>query len=257
MEFLKDFFFGDTVRRTNYLYDTPHLIALGAVLVLSVFFALFFRKKSKKTKDTVLWVFFGILLTFEIVSRVVNLILKKDQIITILPWHFCSIMVWMMIFTILTKNKHMFNITAIGGLIATTAFLAYPAVGFNVEVLKFSQYYSVISHCLGFVLSIFLLTNGYTDFAPKNIWPVATFMVAVYIHSALANFWWYPGSNYMYYNENVFAGTAMEKWFIPFYVLAVLTYMSSFFVITYFSRKRKLKKQNSEQTNSQEVVSSN
>lgn len=239
LEFLKDFLFGDTVRRNDYLFDTPHLITLILVVIATVVLSIVFKNKSKKTQRAFLWVIWAILLFFEISSRVINLIKGKDLITTLLPFHFCSIMVWMFIFTIPFNNKHLYNISAMGGIIATTAFLLYPAVGFNVEVLKFSQYYSVISHSLGFILSIFIIVCGFTSFKWKNIWSIALFMVIVYVHSFLCNFLFYPGSNYMYYMENPLPGN-WGAWYLVFYVFAVGLYFLSFFIIS--NIKHRIKK---------------
>lgn len=237
LQAITDFFMGDTVSRDNYLYDTPHIIALVAVFVITFLLVWWAKKQTKKTKDTVLWSFFGILLTFEIISRVINLLKGKDVVTTIIPMHFCSIMVWVMIIAILLKNRHLLNIAAMGGLIATTAFLVYPAVGFNVEVLKFSQYYSVISHCLGFVLSVFLLTTGYTSYRWKDIWSTGVFVVLVYGYSFLQNFVWYKGSNYMYYMENILP--ISYGWFLALYVTIVTVYFLSFYIIYGLLHKQK------------------
>lgn len=240
LEFLKDFFFGDVVHRNDYLFDTPHIVTLIAVVLLAIFITLFFKNKSKKQKDTLLWVFWSILLFFEITSRVINLIKGKDIITTILPFHFCSIMVWVMLFAVILKNKHMYNIAAMGGLVATSAFLLYPAVGFNVEILKFSQYYSVISHSLGFILSIFLLTQGYVDFSWKNIWAVGVFLFVVYVHSILCNFVFYTGENYMYYVENPLPFFDYN-FYILFYICVVTLYFLSFFIIYNLKKSRRNK----------------
>ncbi len=224
-----DFFMGDTVRRNNYLYDTPHLITLIAVLVCTVSLVLFARRMNTKQKRSVMWVFFGILLTFEVISRIVNLAKGNDPVTTIVPMHFCSIMVWVMILAVATNHKHLLNIAAMGGLIATMAFLVHPAVGFNVEVLKFSQYYSVISHCLGFMLSVFMLFSGFVSYKWKEFWVSALFMGLVYLYSYFQNFVWYPGSNYMYYMENLLP--ISNTWFLVLYSGFVVTYVLSFYTI--------------------------
>ncbi|MFA6860136.1 MAG: hypothetical protein WCR30_01955 [Clostridia bacterium] len=241
LESLKDFFLGDTVRRNDYLFDTPHLVTLIIVVFITISLIIVFKNKSKKQKDVFLWVVWSILLAFEILSRLINLIKGKDLITTLLPFHFCSIMVWVFLFTIPIKNKHLYNISAMGGLVATTAFLLYPAVGFNVEVLKFSQYYSVISHSLGFMLSVFVMAEGYTSFEWKNAWSICVFLVVVYAHSFLCNYIFYPGSNYMFYVDNPLPGN-WGSLYVPFYIFAVVIYFLNFFVIYNLKQKRKIKR---------------
>ncbi len=239
MSIIEDFFLGPTVTKSNYLYKTPHLITLAIVLVATLLVVFIFNKKSMKAKRTFLWIMVSILLVLEITSRVVHFIKGGDFFSsTVIPMHFCSIMVWMIIIATFTNNKHMYTLSAMGGLIATIAFLLYPSVGFNKEVLKFSQYYSIISHSIGFVVSIFLITGGFASFKLKNIWIGAVFLVANYIYAFLLNYWLMPNNNFMYYSENLLP-VPFGVW-ILIYILFVLTYFSSFYFVTYLKdRKRK------------------
>lgn len=240
LDWLKDFFVGDTTRlaREEYLYHAPHIITLVVLAVATIMLVWWGKTRATpKQKQAVLWVFFGILLFFEVVSRIANLIKGNDVVTTLIPMHFCSIMVWMIIVAILLNNKALLSISAAGGLIATVAFLAYPAVGFNAEVLKFGNYYSIISHSLGFMVSVFLLSCGFVRYRWKDIWELGLFAVLVYGYSFLQNFVWYPGSNYMYYMENVLP--ISNAWFLTIYIAFVTTYFFSFYIIYYLTHKNK------------------
>lgn len=247
MESIKDFFLGPTVNKSNYLYGAPHIITLAIVVAATLFLTLFFSKSTQKVKRRILLIMVGILIVFEVASRVVHLLKGGSWLSeTMIPMHFCSIMVWVIIIATLTNNKHLYSLSAMGGLIATLAFLLYPSVGFNKEVLKFSQYYSIISHSIGFVISIYLLSAGFASFKIKDIWIGATFLAANYLYAFLLNYWIMPGSNFMYYSENLLP-VSFGIW-IMIYITFVLTYFSSFYLIGHLSSKRKLKKQDASNT---------
>lgn len=237
-----DFFIGPTEKITGFLYQPRHLITLGCVIALTLLIVLLFRKKSQKTKRTLLWSLTSILIMFEIASRVVHFIKGGDFFHpTVIPMHFCSIMVWMIIIAVIVNNKHMYTLSAMGGLIATVAFLLYPAVGFNVAIWKFQAYYSILSHSIGFIISVFLIAGGFAKFYLKDIWVAGLFLIANFAYSFLLNFWLYPSENFLYYGENLFP-TPFWAWII-IYTLMVLFYFSSFFIIAEMRRKRKRRKE--------------
>lgn len=237
---IKQFFIGDSVKKANYLYQAPHLITLALAIIATIVLVLAFKNKSDKTKRVVLWVFFAIFLAFEILSRVFNIIKGGDLFKILAPMHFCSIMVWIIIVSIALNKKPLYSISALGGLLATTAYLLYPAVGLNVEVLNFSAFYSIFSHTLGFVASVWLIACGFTSYKFKNMWHSLVFAGAVIGYSAILNFVIYPGENYMYYVKNPFP-FEIGAWFQVLYAAVVLTYISIFYVTYYFVKKHKNK----------------
>ena len=112
---------------------------------------------------------------FEIASRVVNLIIADSYTVEsvlkiLLPMHICSVMVWVFIIAVFTKKQFLLDFACIGGLLATTAFLLYPAVGLNKTYMSFTCIYSTVSHMIGFVLSILLMTLKIVRFEFKNLW---------------------------------------------------------------------------------------
>src|SRR5690554_5933006 len=113
MDAIKDFFLGPTVGKSDYLYKAPHLISLALVIVATLVITTLFSKKSEKTKRTVIVVFASILLGFEILSRVAHFI-KGGEFFssTVIPMHFYSIMVWIIIVAAFSNNKHLYSISA-------------------------------------------------------------------------------------------------------------------------------------------------
>lgn len=129
-EALYDFFFGSNNKRTDYLYDTPHLVAIVSVIVFSVIMILIAKRLNDRQKRRVLWVLFSVLLAFEILHRVYRFVRghpRYDYILT----HFSSITAWLIIIAAASNNKHLLNLSAISGILSSVSFLAYPGVGFD------------------------------------------------------------------------------------------------------------------------------
>lgn len=189
--------------KSEYLYGTRHIIVLTIVAMLCVVFSLIFYKKSQRTKQIVFNVFGGIFLFFEIASRLVSLIIDENLTLMsilkiILPMHICSVMVWVFIVAIFSKKQFLINFSVIGGILATLAFLLYPAVGLNKTFMSFTCIYSTVSHMLGFVCCILLLTLKQAKFEFKDIWQVYLCFAVMFGWGALLNFVIFPGSDYMY-----------------------------------------------------------
>lgn len=160
---------------SNYLYNTRHILFLVGTVIAIVILSLIFRKKSEKSKRILFYVLGSILLLFEISSRVVKFIVEENltfekAVKIILPMHICSVMVWVFIVAIFTNNKVLKNFACVGGLLATIVFLLYPSVGLNRVYMTFDCLYSTLSHCVGFVCSILMLTLKRTDFDIKKMW---------------------------------------------------------------------------------------
>lgn len=188
---------------SGYLYGTRHIILLVVTLILSVALTFVFRKKSQRVKQIVAYCFGGVFLFLEILSRVVNLIITTNYSLEnifkiLLPMHICSVMVWVLAFAVFSKKQVLYNYSVLGGLLATLAFLLYPAVGINRTYMSFTCLYSTVSHMLGFVFSVLLLTLGFAKFELKKIWQPILCFTLMFIWGAIVNFVIFPGSDYMY-----------------------------------------------------------
>lgn len=189
--------------KSEYLYNTRHILVLVGILIACVVLTLIFYKKSDRAKNILFYVFGSILLFFEILSRIVNLIITTDyslknifKIIT--PMHICSVMVWVFIVAIFSRKKTLMEYSVIGGFLATIAFLVYPTVGLNRTYMSFTCIYSTFSHALGFVTVILMMTLGRVHFEFKDIWKIYLCFVIMFLWGVLLDFVILPGSNYMF-----------------------------------------------------------
>lgn len=232
---------------SEYLYGTRHIIVLAIVVLLAISLSLIFRKKSEKAKNILFYVFGGVFLFFEIASRVVNLIIAdtytwESVAKIILPMHICSVMVWVFIVAIFSKKQFLINYSVVGGILATTAFLLYPAVGLNRVYMSFTCIYSTVSHMLGFVCCVLLMTLGRAKFSFKDIWQTFLCFAVMFVWGALLNFVIFPGSDYMYMvNDPLELNIKMPYQIL--YALIIVAYTCVYYVV-YTLTHRKNNKQN-------------
>lgn len=232
-----------TLPKSEYLYGTRHIIVLAITVLLCLFFSLVFFKKSQKAKNILLNVFGGIFLFFEISSRVVNLIIAETYTVEsvlkiLLPMHICSVMVWVFIVAIFTKKRFLLEFSVIGGIIATLAFLLYPAVGLNRVYMSFTCIYSTFTHMLGFVTCILLMVLGFVKFEFKNIWQPILCFVIMFSWGALLNFVIFPGSDYMYMVNDPLELELNFPYQI-LYVGVILVYISLYYIVASIIRRMK------------------
>ena len=246
---LKDFWTNEnnpSLPKSEYLYNFRHVFVLVLTVALCVALTLIFRKKSYRIKGILFYVFGGIFLFFEIVSRMVELIILKQYnwlnfFEVMLPMHICSVMVWVIIFAVYSRKQFLFNFACIGGLIATIAFLLYPAVGLNRTYMSFTCLYSTISHMLGFVCCILLMTLGIAKFEFKKIWQPLLCFALMFAWGAICNFVIFPGADYMYMINDPL-GLNLNFPYQILYVAILLVYTSIFYVVYWLKNKIKNRK---------------
>ena len=251
---IKDFFTNEnnpSLPKSEYLFGTRHIVMILTVFVLCIALSLIFSKKSEKAKNILFYVFGGILLFFEIASRAVNLIIETNLTVEkffeiMLPMHICSVMVWVFIIAIFSKKQVLINYSVIGGILATIAFLLYPAVGINKVYMSFTCLYSTISHMLGFICCVLLMTLKKAKFKMKDIWQMYLCLVIMFSWGALLNFIIFPGSDYMYMRNDPLE-LGLDFPYQILYVAILIVYVFVYYLISFLiekARNRKLKKVN-------------
>ena len=189
--------------KEEYLYNTRHILVLVAAAVGCIALSLLFFRRSERAKRILMIILVSILLFFEIASRVVNMIITTDYswqniMKIIVPMHMCSVMVWVLIVSVFTKKQFLYNFAAVGGFLATIAFLLYPAVGLNRVYMSFTCLYSTISHTIGFVCAVLLMSLGFAKFEWRKIWQMFLCFGIMFGWGALLDFVIFPGEDYMY-----------------------------------------------------------
>lgn len=234
------------LEKSEYLYNYRHILVLFLVLSLCIFFSIIFKKKSEKSKDILLKILASILLFFEITSRIVNLIIAEEYTVEsvlkiLLPMHICSVIVWTFIITIFFKIKNLYSFTVICGLLATGGFLLYPAVGLDRVYMTFTQLYSTISHSIGFVCGILMITLGYVKFNFKKIWQPFLSFAVMFLWGALLDFIIFPGENYMYLRVDPLELSLPFPYYF-LYIAMLTAYISLYYIISLVINKIKNKR---------------
>lgn len=232
--------------KSEYLYNTRHILVLVGILVACVALTLIFYKRSEKAKNILFYVLGSILLFFEILSRVVNLIITTDYSLEnifkiIAPMHICSVMVWVFIVAIFSHKKTLMEFSVIGGLLATVAFLAYPAVGLNRVYMSFTCIYSTFSHAIGFITVILLMTLGKVHFEFKDIWKIYLCFAIMFAWGVLIDFVILPGSDYMYLVNDPLELNINIPYQLLYGIILVF-YILIYYVISFLIRKIKRSK---------------
>lgn len=232
--------------KSEYLFGIRHIAVLIMAVLLCVVLTVLFKKKSQKTKQILFNIFGGVFLFFEIVSRLVNLIIKENLTFMsfleiMLPAHICSVMVWVFIIAIFSKKQVLINYSVVGGILATIAFLLYPAVGLNRVYMSFTCIYSTVSHMLGFVCCVLLMTLSQTKFKFKEIWQMYLCLAIMFGWGAILNFMIFPGSDYMYMiNDPLELGLNFPYQIL--YLVILIIYVLIYFVISLLVDKIKEKR---------------
>lgn len=235
-----------SIPQKEYLFGARHIIMLCVAVLAMILLSVILHKKSEKTKKIVLTVLVSVLLFFEIVSRVVNLIIETDYswqniLKIILPMHICSVAVIAIIVGFFSKNKTLINFSAIVGLIATVAFLLYPAVGINRTYISFTCLYSITSHVTGFVVCCLLINLGFAHFEFKDVWKTLLCFAIMFGYGALLDFVILPGENYMYLSSDPLELNINFPYQI-LYTLIFVVYILMFYVISLIIKKIKNKR---------------
>ena len=230
---------------SEYMYGTRHLIVIMIVIMASVLLSLYFAQKSQKAKQRLIYVFGGILLFFEVVSRIVNFFITPNltfgRVIKILlPMEICSVVVWSFILAIFIRKRTLYEFCTIAGLFATLAFLLFPAVGLNRTYMSFTCIYSVVSHMTGFVCAVLLMTLGFVKFEFKRIWRVYLCFAIMFAWGVLLDLVIFPGSNYMFILEDPLE-MGLKFPHQLFYGAFIAVYVLLFYVIDYIKNKIKQK----------------
>ena len=134
---------------------------------------LIFRKKSKRSRETVLRVLTVLILIFEITRRVINFAKGEatdfnTTLYVLLPRPWCAISCWLLIIAGVFNKKHFWNFASINALLCAIIFFAYPSAGFNHKHLLFENIYSISTHALLLISSILILTCKLGDFRYKR-----------------------------------------------------------------------------------------
>jgi hypothetical protein len=99
----------------------------------------------------------------------------------------------------------------------------------------FSNLYSIVTHSLLLISSIYLITTNFTDFRYKEIWKIYVCLIITFIYGLLEIFVFKTFNDPMYFmpGGDIQAGILGISWplYITLYCAVVIIYINAFYLI--------------------------
>lgn len=232
----------------NGRWGTLHILTLVACFLIILAIAFIFNNKSEKAKQNVILVLAGLILLFELSRRIINLSRGYEDfrhlLVVLLPRPWCAISCWLMMASALVKKRWFYNFASMNALLNAIIFFAYPAVGFNDNVILFENLYSITTHALLLISSISLMTLGLTHFKIKKdfLLKECIGLILVFAYSFVEIFLLKIEKDPMYFIENndvqAFLGVEYNLYLV-IYVVFLAFYFSLFHIVQSFIDKKK------------------
>jgi len=198
------------------LFGGAH-IAMLVLLVLLNLFLLRFKSGSDETRRKVRWTMALILWGNEIAWHVWNVAVGRWTVQEMLPFHLCSVLVWVGALMLVTKNYHIYEFMYLMGISGAIQALATPDLDiFGFPHFRFFQ--TFISH--GLIVTAAIYMTVVEGFRPtwKSVWRVFVWMNIYMIPVFFLN--QAIGSNYLMINHKPPTASLLDllpPW--PIYIL--------------------------------------
>ena len=142
------------------LFGTPHLIGLAIVLLANVSLV-FLRKASDRTKTAFRYILAAVLILNELAWHLWNWQTGQWTVQKLLPFHLCSVMVWLSAYMLITKNRRIYEFAYLLGIAGALQALLTPDAGmWGFPHFRFFQI--IISHGALVMAAIYMtVVEGY------------------------------------------------------------------------------------------------
>ena len=255
---------------SEYVYTGKHFILLVLAIIATVAVFFIYRKKPEKTVRRSLVVAAYVMMACEILSKISKLIYFADlgkltfaqAVQVILPIHFCSIIIWVLIFAILFDNKAMISFGGVCGLLGTLVYLLYPAEGLGASFIHFRAFSSIFTHSLGFVVCFNMFAFKMIKLELKDMWKTFVLLASMVIYCLIMNILFpYDANgnlnNYLFMIKNP---TTINTGIIPYqlvFAVVAVVFFASMYLIPHYSRKIKQKRNNHINNAAKEISQNN
>lgn len=240
----------------EYAYTGKHFLVLGLALLASISVFFLFKKLNDRQRMKFLKSVAILMIVCEVFTRISKLLYFADlgtltfgqAVQIILPIHFCSVIIWVLIISILTEYKPLMSFGAICGLFGTLVYLLYPAEGLGASFLHLRAFNSIFTHSVGFVMCVNMLIYKMVKLDIKDMWKTFALLIGMVVYAGIMNII-FPYdtngnlNNYMFMIKNP-TGFSTEPipYQLVFAIIAIIVF-SSFYLIPYWINKHKAKKE--------------
>lgn len=198
MNFIYDFFYPyfakDFQGEPFILFNTPHTVFLATILGIIILMFIF-KKKILAAQGFFRYLLAIILIVNELAWHVWNAVTGQWTIQTMLPFHLCSVLVWLCAFMLITKKYVIYEFAYFLGIGGGLQALLTPDAGiYGYPHFRFFQ--TLISHGCIVISAIFMTTIIGLRPTWKSVFRVIIGMNIYMLLVGLLN--WVIGSNYLF-----------------------------------------------------------
>ncbi|MGI0487256.1 TIGR02206 family membrane protein [Pantanalinema rosaneae CENA516] len=216
---MKHYFAQDYRGEPFQLFSSPHLIALGILVLLNFLFIRMGMQTAKRKHYRLRHGLAIVILLNEVVWHLWNLLTGGWSIQTMLPFHLCSIMNYVSIATLLTKSSNLYQLCYFLGIGGALQALLTPDLG-SYGYPHFLFFQTFLSHSLIITTALYMtIVEGYRPtlrILPALIVGFNLYLLVVAIINSLI------GSNYLFIAHKPNVPTildAMPPW--PWYIFGM------------------------------------
>ncbi len=216
---MEQFFAKDYLGDPFQLFGLPHLVAMSVIALVNVAIICFGRRLSLRWRSIVRYTLAFILIFTETAWHVWNLATGQWTAQRLLPFHLCSVLVWLSAVMLLTKNYCIYEFAYLLGIAGASQAVITPDAGqYGFPHFRFFQVF--VSHGSIITGAVFMtVVEGYRP-RPKSILRVAVvgnlYMLFVAVVNALI------GSNYLFIARKPETASLLDvlpPW--PWYILYI------------------------------------
>jgi hypothetical integral membrane protein (TIGR02206 family) len=192
---MDQFFAKDFAGQAFELFSVSHLIAIGCILLCLALIFIFRRRMSERFKLAFRWTLAIVLLINEIGWHIWNAAFGQWNLETMLPFHLCSILIWLSAFMLIKKNTYIYEFAYLLGIMGALQAILTPDLGaYSYPHYRFFQ--TFLSH--GGIIIATLYMTWVEGFRPIPA-SVRRVIIGTNIYAALVGLVnWLVGGNYLY-----------------------------------------------------------
>lgn len=214
------------------LFGREHLIALGMITLFAFSFLYFRGLWDEKQRKTVRLVLAGIVALNELALHVWSAYWGIWDIQTMLPLHLCSVMVWLSIYMLVTRNQTIYELVYFLGLGGAMQAVLTPADAAAYNFPHFRILQTFIAHGLLINIAIYMtvvegLRPTWQSFKRIFIWTNLYLVAIFFLNQAI-------GSNYLFVAHKPDFPTLLDMlapW--PWYILQLEGVAFTIFLLLY------------------------
>ncbi|MBN2004593.1 MAG: TIGR02206 family membrane protein [Anaerolineae bacterium] len=226
-----DFFTKDWTGAPFITFGPAHLIGLGIIALCIAAMIYFGRKASDTGRRNIRYGLAGLILFIELSWHIWNLATGQWNIQTMLPLHLCSVMIWLSIFMLLTKNYTVFEFGYLLGMAGALQALLTPDAGIY-GFPHFRAFQVLISH--GALVAAFIYMATVENFRPTPKSIVKVLLFSNLYGAVVFGINFLIGSNYLFIAhkpETTSIIDLMPPW--PWYI-AIIELLGIIFMLLFY-----------------------